>query len=254
MPLVGLGSWFPAAIVGGLVLTSFLLWAIGSARALVLTHSLRKALRAIHRETPVRVVKAAGRVRCRRVPMVVDSPEPFSVCTGLLFPQVVISTGLLLALGEGELEAVIAHEAAHARKRDPLRSLLARRMASSVFFFPVLDDLAESAITSAEVAADLEASKVTGRRALVSALLVAAGADLSLSEGVSQMAGGGTFEARLHGLQTGSLPRLTLRPSSLVLTALTAALLAVLLLSLPKAPSQVIRVTVTSPTVTQPAP
>lgn len=45
---------------------------------------------------------------------------------GLLRPRVVIGPELMLRLDSAELQAVLAHERAHARHRDPLRILLAQ--------------------------------------------------------------------------------------------------------------------------------
>jgi Zn-dependent protease with chaperone function len=52
---------------------------------------------------------------------VVRDARPLAFCTGLLRPQLYLSSGAVAALGEGELRAVVEHEAHHARRRDPLR-------------------------------------------------------------------------------------------------------------------------------------
>ena len=57
---------------------------------------------------------------------VVRSERPLSVTLGLLRPQIWVSTGLVEVLAPQELEAVLAHERCHARRRDSLRRLLAR--------------------------------------------------------------------------------------------------------------------------------
>jgi Zn-dependent protease with chaperone function len=55
----------------------------------------------------------------------VDSVEPFAFTSGFLRPRVCISTALERALSPSEREVVLAHERAHARRRDPARFALA---------------------------------------------------------------------------------------------------------------------------------
>lgn len=75
-------------------------------------------------------------------------------------------------LSHEELDAVIAHESHHARRRDPLRLLVARSVAADLFFLPVMRRLAERYAAMAELAADEAAVGATrGPRALASALL-----------------------------------------------------------------------------------
>jgi len=56
---------------------------------------------------------------------VVDSREPFAYCLGLWRPRLVVSRGLLTQLPAAERSAVLAHERAHAARRDNLRQWLA---------------------------------------------------------------------------------------------------------------------------------
>lgn len=51
----------------------------------------------------------------------IESPEAFAYCVGLWQPKVVVSTGLEHKLSRKELDAVVAHEQAHAARRDNLR-------------------------------------------------------------------------------------------------------------------------------------
>lgn len=54
----------------------------------------------------------------------VQSTQPIAWCAGLLAPRVYLSSGLAAALSPAELQIVLAHEHAHARRRDNLRRLL----------------------------------------------------------------------------------------------------------------------------------
>jgi hypothetical protein len=103
---------------------------------------------------------------------VVDHDEPQAFCIGLLRPRIYVSRAALELLDEDERAAVLAHEAHHARRRDPLRLLVARALADGLFFLPAVRRLPERYASLAELAADEAATAVHGgRRALASALL-----------------------------------------------------------------------------------
>ncbi|MFV0278779.1 MAG: M56 family metallopeptidase [Parahaliea sp.] len=57
---------------------------------------------------------------------VVESPAQLAWCAGMLRPRVFISTGMLAELDRDELSAVLAHERAHARRRDNLLQVVLR--------------------------------------------------------------------------------------------------------------------------------
>lgn len=103
---------------------------------------------------------------------VVDHDEPQAFCIGLLRPRIYVSRAALELLGEDERAAVLAHEAHHARRRDPLRLLVARALADGLFFLPAVRRLPERYAALAELAADEAATAGRGgRRALAAALL-----------------------------------------------------------------------------------
>jgi hypothetical protein len=102
----------------------------------------------------------------------VEHDEPQAFCIGLLRPGIYVSRAALELLGADERAAVVAHEAHHARRRDPLRLLVARALAEGLFFLPAVRRLPERYAALAELAADEAASAGRGgRRALASALL-----------------------------------------------------------------------------------
>jgi hypothetical protein len=103
---------------------------------------------------------------------VIDQDYPLAFCIGLLNPRIYVSRAALEILGEHEREAVLAHELHHARRRDPLRLLVARALADGMFFLPALRRLTERYAALAELAADEAAARAGGGRpALASALL-----------------------------------------------------------------------------------
>lgn len=109
-------------------------------------------------------VGLAGRVR------LVDAPVPLAFCAGLVRPRVYVTTGLLAALTERELEAVLWHEEYHVAHRDPLKLVIADALAA-VFFLPLLPYLRQRYALAKELAADRRAVGAMGEgRSLAAAL------------------------------------------------------------------------------------
>ncbi|GAB1341675.1 M56 family metallopeptidase [Gemmatimonas sp.] len=108
-----------------------------------------------------------------QVHVVAELPMP-AFTAGWLFPRVYIAEALLasdVALSGDELVAVLAHEAAHVRRRDPLRFLLLRVLARALFWVPALRAVAEDIADEAEIIADDTASHVTDPFTVASALV-----------------------------------------------------------------------------------
>jgi beta-lactamase regulating signal transducer with metallopeptidase domain len=110
-------------------------------------------------------VGLTGRVR------LVATSDQFAVTAGLLRTYVVVSKGLVHTLSSRELRAVLAHERAHTRRRDPLRLLVGRVLAAHLWFLPAAQDIRVRAECGYELAADRHAVRRFGRSALASALL-----------------------------------------------------------------------------------
>jgi Zn-dependent protease with chaperone function len=120
----------------------------------------------------VRQLRAHRRVARRLAPLqvgpgIVRDPEPRAFCVGLVRPRVVVTTGALTTLSDGELAALLAHEAAHVRRRDGLRLLLVRAAADGLFFCPGARQLAARLAALAE----LEADEAADRHGLAAAML-----------------------------------------------------------------------------------
>lgn len=84
----------------------------------------------------------------------VTAPSVPAFTAGLFRPKVYVSEGLASDLSSDELEAVIAHEDAHRRRRDPLRLTVWRFLGCALFFIPALRALVEDMADEAEIAAD----------------------------------------------------------------------------------------------------
>ena len=88
---------------------------------------------------------------------VLDEDRPLAFCAGLLRPRVFVSSGALAALDEAALAAVLAHERYHARRRDPLRRVVARGLGAALRFVPGVAALVARHEVLAEMAADEDA-------------------------------------------------------------------------------------------------
>jgi Zn-dependent protease with chaperone function len=164
------GRWVPALTIAEWLLLGLgvLAFAVGALGLRSLVCQLRRALR-YRRDFAPRCgpVEVAGK-QC----WIVEDPEPQAFCSGLLCPRIYLSRGALELLPEDELEAVVAHEAYHAKRRDPLRFFVARTLADALFLLPALRRMSERYAALSEVAADQAAVQVTsGSSALASALL-----------------------------------------------------------------------------------
>jgi Zn-dependent protease with chaperone function len=140
-------------------------------------------------------------------------------CAGLLRPRVYVTTATA-ELGANELAAVLAHEAAHARRRDPLRRLITRSAADVVFWFPLLRWWLHRHVENTEVYADKAAIDHAGRQGLAAALLAAAQPPVA----VPAMAG--ATETRIAHLLGEDLP-VRRPPANLVVLSLLGTIGAV---------------------------
>jgi hypothetical protein len=149
LSILGQRLTYPSANLGALIVLA--LAAVGLiATATAARGALREARatirfgRRLARESPVPYRDAL---------LIVDD-RPLAFCAGLLRPRVYVSTGALELLDDPALEAVLAHERHHARRRDPLRLAAGRVLARALFFMPGLNELADRRQALAELSAD----------------------------------------------------------------------------------------------------
>ena len=92
---------------------------------------------------------------------------------GWLRPRIFVAANLADTLTSGELAMVIAHEGAHAARRDPLRFSLLRFLADTLFYLPALRRLANDMADEAEISADdVAAARINeGATTLASAIV-----------------------------------------------------------------------------------
>lgn len=147
----------PSAIAAGFVLLVCL--------GLFVTASIREAVAAwgIRR-------LAAGFTGPSDVVFVQDE-TPHAYAVGGRRPRIVVSSGLLRSLGPGERRAVLAHEAAHLRRRHHVH-LRVLRLAAAVH--PLLRPAVPAGLLAVERWADEDAARSIGDRTLVARSLLQA--------------------------------------------------------------------------------
>jgi hypothetical protein len=104
--------------------------------------------------------------------LVVRDRRLHAFCAGHLRPRVFVSTATADALDTAELDAVLAHEAQHRLRRDPLRIAAARALSDALFFLPVLRRLTERYCALAELGADEAAVARSGDPAPLAAAML----------------------------------------------------------------------------------
>lgn len=107
---------------------------------------------------PVWAAAVAAQMDPGRVRVVRGLPNP-AFTAGWLRPRVYVAEALAGRLSADELRAVLAHEGAHAARRDPLRLSLLRFLALTLFWLPVLRRLADDVADEAEIQADDRAAR-----------------------------------------------------------------------------------------------
>jgi beta-lactamase regulating signal transducer with metallopeptidase domain len=190
------------AIAGILVLLASVL-SVGARAAWLAVYSSR-ALAALPR-APVSVELAAAARRAgvhRLICLTGDGAMAF--CAGLFRPCVYVTSGGVKALGGEELTAVLVHEREHARRRDPLRRLVARAAADVLVYLPLCGWWRQRQLERAELRADRAAIERVSVRAVARALVVLDG---SRQEIPAAAAFDGTTQARIGQLLGEGVPR-----------------------------------------------
>jgi Zn-dependent protease with chaperone function len=131
-----------------------------------------------------------------------DLTAVHAFCLGFWQPRIWLTTGLLDALTDDELNAVLAHEAHHLHRRDPLRLAIGRTIGNAFFFLPLMASLAHQSELAQELDADRAAIAYIGDdlpllRALQKLLVRQSGPQISLPVTITAL---NVTEARLRQL------------------------------------------------------
>jgi hypothetical protein len=141
----------PTVAPGGLAVVG-----LGLLGVVVLARGLRSAgrqIRGSHRLLPALELVDERQLHGSSVTLIAGSRVQ-AFCAGFARPRVYLSSATLDVLSDAQLAAVVAHEAHHVRRRDPLRLLLVTALADALFFLPALRRLKQRYAALAELAAD----------------------------------------------------------------------------------------------------
>jgi Zn-dependent protease with chaperone function len=103
--------------------------------------------------------------------MVLEGPSALAFTVGLFRPAIVLSTDLIRSLDTRQLEAVVAHESAHAAGHDNLILLTAGTIARSLWFLPGVGLAHRRLRRMVELAADSHARGKVGDGIVVASSL-----------------------------------------------------------------------------------
>ncbi len=101
---------------------------------------------------------------------VVDLPHPTALCYGLLRPQICLSSALVRGMSPAQLRAILLHERHHLLRRHPLKSLVLKTLADTLFFLPLVGELCDYLQARMELESDRAAIHGAGRTPLAGAL------------------------------------------------------------------------------------
>ncbi|MFQ5634679.1 MAG: M56 family metallopeptidase [Gammaproteobacteria bacterium] len=145
---------------------------------------------------------AAGNNAGIRGAWVVESEVPFAFTVGLRRARIVISSSLNRGLSRDQMNAVVAHERAHAQRRDVLRFVAAE--AASMAHFPwIRSALLSELRLASEQACDRAAAQETGDRVGMATTLLQVErlfGGLPLESSLPAHVLGGDVEARIEEL------------------------------------------------------
>lgn len=180
-------------------------WSLG--RSLWHIRTFTHTVRRYRRPVPSELRALTDRLRIGSRIRVIATSRPFALTYGPRRPLILVSTGLLNALNEKELAAVLAHERAHLRNRDPLKTLCARVLLARHFYLPGMARLRHRFTMGRELAADRRAVEDHGTAALAGSLLkVSEGPAWARAAPAAAMAGDELLSARITQLETGTEP------------------------------------------------
>ncbi len=148
-------------------------------------------------------VALATALRLSRVPLITTSARATTpLALGLLHPEVCVSDRAVREFDAAELHAMLAHELAHVRRRDPAWSLLYALVCRALFFHPLLWVARRRLLALAELRCDAIARSTHPQAgvALARALVRAAEWLAHAPRGVG-MAHGQAMAATTSGLQ-----------------------------------------------------
>lgn len=162
-----------SALAGGLVVSSFGWAALRLAAALLVNHRVARRFSRVTGQVPaldraLRHLPQVSRGRLRLLPS--DAGQAFTL--GIWRPRIFLTAGLIDSLSEEELRAVLLHEAAHLKARDPFRLAVVRFLTDALWFIPLARTLRETFLRMAELEADQTALTAGGEAVELASAIV----------------------------------------------------------------------------------
>ena len=145
-----------AAVVLSMLGALALIWLFLAALSLIRSD---RAFRLLPRTVPPAGAGQAARQLGLERLVYVDTDTPVAFCVGALQPRVVISRGAVTRLSGPGLLAVLAHEASHQSRREPLRRAMWTAAACAMLSLPLLRWWVAESIVRSELAADRAARR-----------------------------------------------------------------------------------------------
>jgi hypothetical protein len=220
--IFGYNSWVPGTLVLVFAIATGIvgLGTLGS-QILRTSMALRRLPSPITNTPQLAEIEATDGVNIALVP----DERCFCCCAGYLKPRIIISSAMLDILNEDQLAAVLAHETAHAKRRDPARAVAVRVAANMMCYFPLARTLARRSLVASEIGADDWAASAVGHTALVGALASVIGRIRPALGSASELSALDSLDVRIEALRTGTLPKARL---SLAIVAASVVALACL--------------------------
>ncbi|KWU61014.1 MULTISPECIES: M56 family metallopeptidase [Priestia] len=135
---------------------------------------------------------------------VTEDKQPVAFTYGFIYPQIVISTGLIQILEADEVEAVLEHEYCHYKNKDPFKLSVCKCLARLFFFLPISQKRLKNYVTQKELAADNFAIEQVGLKPVVSALYKLMTYATPLSFSTAHFQNNDLQDARIEFLLTGT--------------------------------------------------
>ncbi|KNH22920.1 hypothetical protein ACS78_11060 [Priestia megaterium] len=141
---------------------------------------------------------------------IINDKRPIAFTYGFVYPQIIISTGLLQLLDSDEIEAVLEHEYCHYKNKDPFKLSLYKCLARLFFFLPITGKISKSYVTQKELAADAFAIEQVGLKPVASALYKLMKYSSPLSFSTAHFQNSDLKDVRIEFLLTGTHTRASL--------------------------------------------
>lgn len=157
-----LSTFSPSLIILSSILIVFF---IRVAVSVIKIACLQKNIQTTKIPLPSFVKKILGQLGVRSSQVVLyNSHEPSVFCAGFAKPKIYLSSALARNLSSLELKAILAHEVAHLRSYDPLRTFFTSLFERTFRFIPLVQQVARKIRLAQETTADNYAVEIVNKK------------------------------------------------------------------------------------------